>query len=233
VGPQGDPGPTGAAGADGLGFTGGSYNASTGVVTFTSDDGLGFTTGDLRGATGSVSAASTLNLTEQGSTPSTPSSGTWELYAKADGIYSLDDAGSETQLGVTSVAFADLTSTPTTLAGYGITDAAPKSPSINAQTGTTYTLVLGDAHGIVTMDNAGANTLTIPTNASVAFPTGTVIEVWQLGAGSTTIEADTGVTLNGVSAGGVALGAAYAPATLRKIGTDAWLIAVGGAASVA
>lgn len=42
----------GADGADGLGFTGGSYNAGTGVVTFTSDDGLGFSTGDLRGADG-------------------------------------------------------------------------------------------------------------------------------------------------------------------------------------
>jgi hypothetical protein len=43
---------SGAAGADGTGFTGGSYSAGTGVVTFTSDDGLGFVTGDLRGADG-------------------------------------------------------------------------------------------------------------------------------------------------------------------------------------
>lgn len=41
-----------AGGADGTGFTGGSYSAGTGVVTFTSDDGLGFATGDLRGAAG-------------------------------------------------------------------------------------------------------------------------------------------------------------------------------------
>ena len=46
-------GADGADGADGTGFTGGSYNSSTGVVTFTSDDGLGFSTGDLRGADGS------------------------------------------------------------------------------------------------------------------------------------------------------------------------------------
>jgi len=54
----GVPGADGAAGADGTGFTGGSYDAATGVVTFTSDDvdsngnSLGFTTGDLRGADG-------------------------------------------------------------------------------------------------------------------------------------------------------------------------------------
>ena len=64
AGPQGPEGPQGPAGADGAdgadgsdgvdgnGWTGGSYDASTGVVTFTSDDGLGFSTGDLRGADG-------------------------------------------------------------------------------------------------------------------------------------------------------------------------------------
>jgi hypothetical protein len=51
-GVDGAPGADGADGADGLGFTGGSYDAGTGVVTFTSDDGLGFATGDLRGADG-------------------------------------------------------------------------------------------------------------------------------------------------------------------------------------
>lgn len=43
-------------GADGLGWTGGSYNAGTGKVTFASDDGLGFETGDLRGADGTISS---------------------------------------------------------------------------------------------------------------------------------------------------------------------------------
>ena len=60
-GPEGATGPRGATGAQGIqgdvgpqgdGFTGGSYNSSTGVVQFTSDDGLGFATLDLRGATG-------------------------------------------------------------------------------------------------------------------------------------------------------------------------------------
>lgn len=46
IGTQGPKGDTGA------GFTGGSYDSGTGVVTFTSGDGLGFSTGDLRGADG-------------------------------------------------------------------------------------------------------------------------------------------------------------------------------------
>lgn len=50
IGPQGATGAAGADGTNGLGWTGGSYNSSTGIITFTSTDGLGFSTSDLRGA---------------------------------------------------------------------------------------------------------------------------------------------------------------------------------------
>jgi hypothetical protein len=120
--------------------------------------------------------------------------------------------------------FADLGTTPTTLAGYGITDASPANLTINEQTGTTYTLVLGDATKLITMNNASSNTLTIPTNASVAFPTGTQIIVAQTGAGATTIQGDTGVTVNGSSAGSEEISTQYAGASLIKIATDSWLV---------
>ena len=51
-GDKGDQGDQGPDGEQGLGFTGGSYNAATGIVTITSDDGIGITTTDLRGADG-------------------------------------------------------------------------------------------------------------------------------------------------------------------------------------
>ncbi|MEM6397786.1 MAG: hypothetical protein AAF741_15665 [Bacteroidota bacterium] len=58
--PRGDTGPPGPQGPpDGDGFTGGSYDPGTGIVTFTSDDGLGFSTGDLRGEDGDPGAAGT------------------------------------------------------------------------------------------------------------------------------------------------------------------------------
>ena len=46
-----------------------------------------------------------------------------------------------------------------------------------ADTTTAYTLVLGDAGKYVTLSNAASITLTIPTNASVAFDVGTVVNV--------------------------------------------------------
>ena len=66
------------------------------------------------------------------------------------------------------------------------------SLTINAQTGTTYTAVLADAtNTIITMDNASANTFYIPTDASVAFEVGTVLNIYMKGAGVTTITATT------------------------------------------
>jgi hypothetical protein len=67
---------------------------------------------------------------------------------------------------------------------------------LNAQTGTTYTLVAGDAGQLVTLANASAITLTVPTNASVPFAIGTQITITRAGSGSLTVVGDTGVTVN-------------------------------------
>ncbi len=75
--------------------------------------------------------------------------------------------------------------------------------SLNDQTGTTYTPVLTDQYQVlVTRSNASASTMTIPTNASVAFPVGTVITVLNKGAGAVTISGAVGVTV--LSAGATA-----------------------------
>jgi hypothetical protein len=61
---------------------------------------------------------------------------------------------------------------------------AGSAVTLNAQT-ATYTVVLTDAdQKLVTMDVATANDFLIPTNANVAFPVGTVINVIQIGAGN-------------------------------------------------
>jgi hypothetical protein len=94
---------------------------------------------------------------------------------------------------------------------------------VNDQSGTTYTLVLDDAGYAVDMSNASANTVTIPTNASVAFPVGATITINQLGAGTTTIEGDTGVTVNGTSGGSVDINNQYSGCVIRKTATNTWI----------
>lgn len=94
--------------------------------------------------------------------------------------------------------------------------------TINTQTGTAYTLQLTDRVAYVRLDNAAANTVTIPAEATVAYENGDQIDLFQAGAGGTTIMADTGVTVNGVLAGSAALAAQFSGATLIKVGTNEW-----------
>lgn len=92
----------------------------------------------------------------------------------------------------------------------------------NAQTGTTYTLVLGDAGKIIEVDNASSITVTIPTNASVAYPVGTQITILQTGAGQITVSGPSGGTLNATP--GTKLRAQWSSATLLKRATDTWVL---------
>lgn len=105
-----------------------------------------------------------------------------------------------------------------------VLNAALNVQTINAQTGTSYTLTSADAGKVVDMNNASANTLTIPLNASVAFPVGTVVTVRQAGAGATTI-AFSG-TVQKPSARTLTISAQYESATLTKMATDTWWIQV-------
>jgi hypothetical protein len=105
--------------------------------------------------------------------------------------------------------------------------------TLNAQTGTTYTAVSSDQYQVlVTMSNASANAFKIPTNASVAFPVGTVITVMNIGAGLCTVSAVTSGTTTVLSAGATAAApsiAQYKSAACIKTGTDTWYV-VGGIA---
>jgi hypothetical protein len=96
-----------------------------------------------------------------------------------------------------------------------------RDPAVNAQTGTTYTLVLADGAKWITMSNASASTLTVPPNSSVAFPVGTQIEGAQLGAGQVTLTQGAGVTINATP--GLKIAAQYGTFGLKKIATDTWL----------
>jgi hypothetical protein len=93
--------------------------------------------------------------------------------------------------------------------------------TLNAQTGTTYTPVLADNGKLVTLSNASAITLTVPTNASVAYATGAQINIQAIGAGQVTVVGDTGVTVNGT---GTTLRAQWSAATIVKTATDTWTL---------
>lgn len=92
----------------------------------------------------------------------------------------------------------------------------------NAQTGTTYTTVLADQGKLVELSNASSITLTVPLNSSVAYPTGSQINLLQTGAGQVTVAGAGGVTVNATP--GLKLRAQWSAATLIKRGTDTWVL---------
>ena len=99
--------------------------------------------------------------------------------------------------------------------------------TLNAQTGTTYTFVLTDANNtLVTASNASAQTYTIPPNSSVAYPTGSQINIIQIGVGQVSFAQGSGVTI--ASTGGTSsapkLRAQYSSATAIKVNTDSWYV---------
>lgn len=132
----------------------------------------------------------------------------------ADRILFWDDsAGAVTWLSLGS----SLSITGTTL------DASTSVAAVSTQTGTSYTAVLGDANTFIRFTNGSAVSFTVPANSAVAFPIGTVIEIAQSGAGSLTVVADTGVTINSRGAD-LTLAGQYAVAGLKKVLTDTWLL---------
>lgn len=110
----------------------------------------------------------------------------------------------------------------------GAIDTSFAGLTVNAQTGTTYTVVLADGlNKIITMDNASANALKIPTDASVAFPTGTVINVYVKGAGACTISATSSGTTTITSAGATSAAPTvnqYGAASIIKLAANSWIV---------
>lgn len=87
-----------------------------------------------------------------------------------------------------------------------------------------YTLVLTDQNDIVEMNiDVTANTVTVPTDASVAFPIGTEILIMRYGSGITEIVPSAGVTIRS-KASFRKIADQYTGATLVKVGTNEWYL---------
>ena len=134
--------------------------------------------------------------------------------------------------------WSSLTGTPSTLSGYGITDALPLTggnltgsltasgsattlsgfnASMINETGTTYTLSVADNGKIITVDNAADITITVPTG----LPDGFNCMIVQKGAGKAIFTAG-GTTINNRS-GHTKTAGTYAIATIVHLGSNVFI----------
>ena len=90
--------------------------------------------------------------------------------------------------------------------------------TLNAQTGTTYTILSTDVNKLVTLSNAGSITLTIPNGV---FTTGQQINIQQIGAGQVTIANDGTTSFTGT---GTKLRTQYSGATIICTGTNTFTV---------
>ena len=86
-----------------------------------------------------------------------------------------------------------------------------------------YTFQLTDAGTVVALDSATNKTFTIPRESDVPWPEGTVIEVYNAGAGLLTIDKGVGVTLTSPY-NQTQLATQYASAVLRYRSSDVWTL---------
>jgi hypothetical protein len=220
TGASGATGPTGATGSIGpTGPTGatGSEGATgpTGATGATGAQGPTGPTG-ATGATGSATLGTAVGLAL-----GTAAAGTSTLASHEDHVHPTTGVGLTASplsqfAATTSAQFAGVISDEIGTGNVILSDWAT-----NAQT-ASYTLVLGDKYKIVEVSNASANNLTVPLNATVAYPVGTEINIVQTGAGQTTVVATVGVTINGTP--GLKLRAQWSAATLIKRATDTWVL---------
>jgi len=211
TGLTGDTGPTGPQGTQGeQGIQGIQGEAgATGPQGDTGPAGPGIATG---GTTGQY-------LTKVDGTNYNTQWSTLDLSGKQDVVANVSSTEIGYLDGVTSAIQTQIDSKLST--STAATTYAPLNLTQNQQTGTTYTFVLADASKLVEFNNASAITVTVPTNASVAYPIGTQINLLQTGAGQVTVSAGS-TTVNATP--GLKLRAQWSSATLIKRNTDTWVL---------
>lgn len=200
-GPTGPTGPTGAQGATGM--TGAGATGASSTVT---------------GPTGATGARGATGLTGPPGAGATGPTGNAATLTGATGPTGMTGAGGTGPTGPSAG--------PTGATGpsgvTGATGPLTGALTINTQT-ADYQLVAGDVNKIIEMNVGSGNVVTIPANATVAFATGTLIDIVQIGAGQTSVAGAVGVTVD--SAGSkTKLTTQFSGASIYKRGTNEWVL---------
>jgi hypothetical protein len=188
--------------------------------------------GDLGGSTGTPTVVAThlssaLPVAQGGTAAATAAAALASLGAPAIagdlGGTSAAPTVTGTHLGSPLPVAQGGTAAATAAAALTALGAAPQVTPVNTQAGTSYTFVLGDAETIILASAATASTFTIPTNANVAFPVGTILQLIQTGAGKASFAGAGGVTVSGP--GGL-LGTRAQNSTISAVQTAAntWIV---------
>lgn len=96
----------------------------------------------------------------------------------------------------------------------------------NIQNDATMARTLGmtDINGHLVFGSGSPVAVTVPANASVAFPVGASVDLEQSGAGQVTVSGAPGVTVNRPAPRTAATASRYSVIRLRKVASDTWTL---------
>lgn len=204
-GTQGVTGVTGATGATGVqgatGVTGVGVSGVTGVTGVTGPTGP-------TGATGVTGPPQFVGDTP----PASPQVG-WQWFDSSTGTQYVYYDGYWVEVGTAFQGLQGVTGVTGPMGDYSV------AQTINAQVGTAYSTVAGDVGKLITLNNASAINLTIPSG--LGWATGQRADFAQLGVGQVTVVAS-GTTLR--STPGLKLRAQYSAGTFIYLGSETYLV---------
>jgi hypothetical protein len=163
---------------------------------------------------------STFNISQSGLVPAPVTA--IGAFLRDDGTWTIP---TNTTYSTFTTTVSGLVPAPTTATGKYLKDngtwdnpvAAP-SPTITDST-TARTLALSDANKYIRCTNAGAITITVPTDAGVNFPLDTTIYIRRTTSAGAITLSTTGVTVNDNDSASVPAGGTFA---LKKIAANTW-----------
>jgi len=178
-----------------------SYVDNTGTLAGYAKTSVFTTKGDLAVATGSLTLG--------------------KLAAAANGYYLVTD--SSTATGLKWLEITPITETGAATLSNKVLTSPQINLGINPITTTAYQPELADNGKLTTLNNAGAIGVTIPLNATTAFPIGAQLNFAQIGDGTVTFIPATGAVTIGATPG-FRLRTKWSTATITKIATNTWIL---------
>ena len=178
-----------------------SYVDNTGTLVGYAKTSVFTAKGDLAVATGSLTLG--------------------KLATAANGSYLVTD--STTATGLKWLAITPITETGAATLSNKVLTSPQINVGINPIVTNAYTVGLSDNGQLTTLDNAAAIGVTIPLNATTAFPIGAQLHFVQIGDGTVTFIPATNAVIIG-STPGLKLRTKWSMATLTKIATNTWVL---------
>jgi hypothetical protein len=178
-----------------------SYVDNTGTLVGYAKTSVFTAKGDLAVATGSLTLG--------------------KLAVGANGTYLVADSTAAT--GIKWLEITPITETGAATLSNKILTSPQINLGINAIVSNSYTVGLSDNGQLTTLDNAAAIGVTIPLNATTAFPLGAQLNFAQIGDGTVTFIPATNAVIIGATPG-FRLRTKWSTATLTKIATNTWIL---------